>query len=541
MSDMKIKTKRLDSNINKPSLYKGDNLSYKNIATKSVSSSEAKSSKLVDSKLVPATFIAGYKLKKKQKTNARDSKRKAILSSLPKGRFRRFIYYLNPKNFFRFLFSREGLKFFLKLSALSFLSFVLLVLGAFIYFRKDISKLKPEEIVKRIQNSGVKYYDRTGTVMLWEQKFNKDRIVVESADIDEDIKKATVAMEDRNFYNHNGFDTKGILRAVIKSGGGKDAKGTSTITQQLVKNELLTNERTYTRKIKELILAIEVERVYNKDQILTLYLNSVNYGGTATGIETAVKRYFGNERTAKDVSIGESVFLASIPQYPTVYDPYNPYYEEDLLRERFQYGVSSLVEEKMITEEEAKTIDFNQVVASIQSRDLAIKGQYEEIKAPHFVLEVKRQLEELYGAENLENGGYEVITTIDWDLQQVADKAVADGIDDVERGNGNNAALVSTDVQTGQILAMVGSRDFNYPEFGEYNEALEPRQPGSSIKPFVYAKLFEKDNWGAGSTILDTKKVWVGLGGNGADYIPRNADDKFFGPYPVSLYRGVGA
>jgi membrane peptidoglycan carboxypeptidase len=454
------------------------------------------------------------------------------LGKPPAGRIKKALWYAHPKRFFKFLFSREGLYFSLKAAGIGILLLGLFIFGLFAYYRKDLNKLKPEEIANRINNSGVKYYDRTGQVLLWEQKGQKDRTVVESEQISDNIKKATIALEDRNFESHRGFDPRGLARAILRnsSSGNATSQGGSTITQQLVKNELLTTEKSISRKLKELILAIEVERTYSKDQILTLYLNSNNYGGTATGIERASQRYFGDGKRAADLSLDEAIFLASIPQSPSRYDPYRDSFRPDLLEARMKAALKGMVEMGFVSQQEANSISTTAVLDRVQPKELALKGQYDDIKAPHFVLEVEKQLEEKFGNKALQTGGYKVITTLDWDMQQIADEQVAKGMATVDRGGGDNAALVSVDVETGQVLAYVGSRDFRYEGFGEYNEATEPRQPGSSIKPFAYAKLMESPNWGPGSTILDTPKSWPGLGGNGEAYNPQNFDNKFKGP-----------
>jgi membrane peptidoglycan carboxypeptidase len=503
-----------------------NSLHYKNISD---SSSTVGNSIKGSSSLKPRRRVT-----KKNSSRSNRTAPRILAGQPPEGRIKKALWYAHPKRFFKFLFSKEGLFFSLKAAGIGILLLGLFIFGLFAYYRKDLNKLKPEEIAARIKNSGVKYYDRTGEVLLWEQKGQKDRTVVESNQISDNIKKATIALEDRNFENHRGFDPKGLLRAVVKNSSNSGTKqGGSTITQQLVKNELLTNERSFSRKLKELILAIEVERTYSKDQILTLYLNSNNYGGTATGVERAAQRYFGDTKHASDLTVEESLFLASIPQSPARYDPYRDSFDADLLKGRMQAGLKAMVETGVITQSEADKANTTAVLDKIQPKDLALKGQYEDIKAPHFVLEVEKQLEAEFSDKPLQTSGYKVITTLDWDMQQIADKSVQDNIKYVDSGGGNNAALVSVDVQSGQVLAYVGSRDFKYEGFGQYNEATEPRQPGSSIKPFAYSELFKSPDWGPGSTILDTPNTWKGLGGDGNDYTPNNFDNKFKGPMSI--------
>lgn len=460
---------------------------------------------------------------RKYKKESKKIEKAHRLAAMPKSKFKRILYYLNPKNFFAFAFSKRGLKLMAKMFAIFILVFGLIGISVFAYFRRDIDKLNPEEISRRIQNSSVKYYDNTGTVLLWEFKGDKDRTVVEYDQISDDLKHATISLEDRRFYQHKGFDPKGLSRALIGRG---ESGGGSTITQQLVKNELLEdNERTLSRKAKELILAVEVERTYNKQQILTMYLNAINYGGTSYGIESGAKRYF--NKPAKELNLGESVFLASIPQLPSRYDPHSQYFNQDQLESRMQAALAGMVELKYITQSQADAVAPSAVLDTILPLDNS--GQYKDIKAPHFVLEVQDQLFQKYGEQNIRKGGYEVTTSLDWDLQQKAEDAVANGMRTVESYGGSNAALTSVDVETGKVLAMVGSRDFNYPGFGVVNVATSNRQPGSSIKPFTYAQLFYKDNWGAGSTILDTPKTWPG----DPPYTPKNADSRFFGPMSI--------
>lgn len=511
--------------------------SLKNSALKAVKSK--KSTKSLNYKNLSSP-LAKSSSSKKGLLNKRSSTRASLNSSLslgkpPEGRLKKILWYAHPKRFFKFLFSKQGLFFSLKAAGISLLLFGLMIFGLFAYYRKDLNKLKPEEIAARIQNSGVKYYDRTGQVLLWEQKGQKDRTVVESNQISDKIKQATVALEDRRFNSHRGFDPRGLLRAALRNSSSGDAtsQGGSTITQQLVKNELLTTEKSISRKLKELILAIEVERTYSKDQILTLYLNSNNYGGTATGIERAAQRYFGDNKHAKDLTLSESIFLAAIPQSPSRYDPYRDSFKPEQLKVRMQAALKGMVDLGYISQQEADSVDVMAILDQVQPKELALKGQYDGIKAPHFVLEVEKQLEDKFGNKALQTSGYKVITTLDWDMQQIADQQVASGMARIDAAGGDNAALVSVDVQTGQVLAYVGSRDFTYEGFGQYNEATEPRQPGSSIKPFAYAKLMESPSWGPGSTILDTPKTWKGLGGNGQDYSPNDYDNKFKGPMSI--------
>ena len=329
-----------------------------------------------------------------------------------------------------------------------------------------------------------KIYDRTGKIILYDIHENIKRTVIPYEDIPIYIKNATVAIEDSNFYQHRGISITGIIRAFmtnIKSGKIK-GQGGSTITQQLIKNTFLTPEKTFTRKIKEVILSFKLERAVSKEEILTLYLNEVPYGGSNYGIEAASQSFF--NKSAKDLNLAESAYLAALPQAPSYYSPYGIHTDE--LEQRKNLVLKrmldlSFIEEGTYEENKNKKITFT-------------NPDEKNIKAPHFVMFIKNYLEENYGEDMAENGGLKVITTIDLDLQKEAEKLVFDySKENEEKFNAKNAGLVAVDPKTGQILVMVGSKNYfdeNYE--GKFNVTLAKRQPGSAFKPFVYATAFKR-------------------------------------------------
>ncbi|HNW96379.1 MAG TPA: transglycosylase domain-containing protein [Candidatus Paceibacterota bacterium] len=355
------------------------------------------------------------------------------------------------------------------------------ILGAYaIYLFQTLPN--PENFGDRIVAQSTKIYDRTGETLLYEIHGDEKRTVLSLNEIPEYVKEAILSIEDAEFYNHPAFDWRGILRAFITNlKTGKFTQGGSTITQQLVKNAFLTNEKTITRKIKEVILAIKMEKNYSKDEVLGLYLNQIPFGSNAYGIQAASQNYFGKD--AKDLTLAESATLAAMLQAPSYYSPYGNHKQELLNRKNIV--LEKMKEYGYINESELKTA---------KKQELTFSQKFNGIRAPHFVMFVKEYLEEKYGTEFVETGGLKVITTLDWNLQQVGEKVVAEGAQrNEELYNGTNAALIAQDASTGQILTMVGSRDyFNVESEGNFNVITGHRQPGSSFKPFAYLTAFEK-------------------------------------------------
>lgn len=417
---------------------------------------------------------------------------------------------LHPKHVLKVLTSKKALKIYGVTIALG----ILAVVGLFLWFAKDLPS--PNKINSRVSAQTTKIYDRTGEHLLIEVFGDKNRSIIEFNRMPQCIKDGTVALEDKEFYKQGAFSPAGIARA-FQGVLFKDPSrgGGSTITQQYVKNALLTNERTFERKIKELILAIQIEQLYKKDDILKLYLNEIPYGSTAYGIQAASKQYFGID--AKDLNLGQCAMLASMPQAPSYYSPYG--HNKEALLAKKDRVLDLMVEQGYLEKdkaEEAKKID---VLASLKPYN-----PYANIQAPHFVQYIREQLEDKYGIKRVNEGGFKVISTIDLNKQNFAQETVTKNIGSVRQFGGSNAALVSSDPTSGQVLAMVGSYDPNDPNFGSFNVASSLRQPGSSIKPIVYANLFKK-NWGAGSTIYDVKTNFGGT----PPYQPENYTDRFYG------------
>jgi 1A family penicillin-binding protein len=426
---------------------------------------------------------------------------------------------------------RRGLKkLFILFIWLCVLGFILIV-GVFAYFAKDLPS--PEQITERRMVESTKIYDRTGKFILYDVHGEEKRTVIPFEEIPQYVKDATLVIEDDNFYHHFGLDFRAIIRAFLANLGGQEiAQGGSTMTQQFIKNAILTPERTFTRKIKEAILAIEMEIKYSKDEIFSFYLNQVPYGSNAYGIEAAAQTFL--NKNTKDLSIAESAFLAALPQAPSYYSPYGSHLDEVLVRQ--SYILERMKKFGYITEEE-----FIQA----QEEELELAPVASSIKAPHFVMYVREYLEENYGKEYMEKAGLKVYTTLDWDFQQIAEKTVLEGVQsNIKNYNAHNAALVAIDPKTGQILAMVGSKDYwaePYPEncipgtIGKNSCRFEPnvnvvvsnRQPGSSFKPIAYATAFEK-GFTPDTMIFDLKTEFAVEGAE--SYIPQNYDDRFRGP-----------
>lgn len=382
---------------------------------------------------------------------------------------------------------------------------------------------------RRVENS-TKIYDRTGEILLYDIHQDTKRTDISFEEMGTNIKNATIAIEDSDFYNHNGIRISSIIRAVIANffGTGR-TQGGSTITQQLIKNTLLTQEKSYTRKIKEWVLAIKIDRTLPKEKILEYYLNEAPYGGNVYGVEEAAQSYF--TKPAHDLTLAEAAYLAAIPQSPTTLSPYGKHREK--LEARKNLVLARMKELKFITEDEYNAAKNEVVVFAPQNT----KG----IKAPHFVFFIKEYIEEKYGPEMLQKGGLKVITTLDYELQEKAEKIVKEGaLQNAKDWNGHNASLVAIDPKTGQILTMVGSRDYFDKQIdGNFNVATAARQPGSAFKPFIYATAFNK-GFTPDTVLFDLKTEFQTTcdpygkalpGRSQSDcYMPENYDGKTVGP-----------
>lgn len=336
---------------------------------------------------------------------------------------------------------------------------------------------------RKISNS-TKIYDRTGEILLYDMHEDVQQTTVPFSEISSYVKNASVAIEDAEFYSHFGIRPLSILRATFANlTTGDLGQGGSTITQQVVKNTLLTQDKTISRKLKEWILAIKLEQAYTKDEILALYLNEAPYGGTIYGVEEASMTFFGKD--AKDLTLPEAAYIAALPQRPTVLSPYGNH--TDLLEKRKNQVLKNMLDQKFISQKQ-----YDDAMATkVTFLPKASHG----MKAPHFVTWVEEYLADMYGERSLEEDGYKVVTTLDYDLQAKAEKIVADyGKENEAKFNAKNAGMVGIDPKTGEVLVMVGSRDyFDTAHDGNFNITLSPnRQPGSSFKPFVYATAFKK-------------------------------------------------
>ncbi len=436
----------------------------------------------------------------KSRREALAKKRAERLAGMPKSRIKRFFYRLHPKRLYKYWFSREGAIMALKVTGIGIIAGFLLVIGVFAYFRKDLPNLR--DISGNNIGGSIRYYDRTGETLLWEDYDAVKRIPVQDDDISQFIKDATIAIEDKEFFEHSGFDLKGIMRAAYNNTFGDNGtrQGGSTITQQLVRltQSDVGKEQTYQRKIKELILSIELERSYSKQEILTGYLNTAPYGNVQYGVEAATRDYF--QKSAKELTLDEAAFLAAIPQSPSYYSPYGPIYNPEALVGRQHYILDLMEQQGMISAEERDEAKQTDTLAKVKE----VQPKYEGITAPWFVLTAKEALEHEFGAQNVERGGWKVITTLDLNLQREAEKQVADGIHQVRRQGGDVAAFVAEDVETGQIVALVGGPDFTNSEYGQNNYARYRLPPGSSFKPYDYIAMMENtNNAGAGSVLYD--------------------------------------
>lgn len=399
----------------------------------------------------------------------------------------------------------------------------LAVLGLYIWVRQDLPD--PDRIAVRDIAETSKIYDRTGEVILYEVHGNEKRTLVELDQVSPYAINAAIVAEDRDFYTHGGFKLTGYIRAFItnlKTGGR--GQGGSTITQQLVKNALLSPEKTYTRKLKELLLSIQIEQSFDKDTILKMYLNEIPYGSVNYGIESAAETFFGKK--ASDLDLAESAILAALPQSPSHLSPYGSYVDELISRQR--WIIDSMVELGYVTQEEA-----DQAKARFpEAADLekSVRPKNVTIMAPHYVFMVKELLARELGEQMVERGGLKIITTLDAKKQTVAEQVIADKYESLLEFDATNTALLSYDPTNGDILAMVGSADyFNDEISGKYNVLLGLRQPGSSIKPIVYSTAFER-GFTPNTVLYD---VETKFGSSAGSYTPRNYDLSEHGPMTI--------
>jgi 1A family penicillin-binding protein len=407
---------------------------------------------------------------------------------------------------------KKSLNFFLWMSA----GFILAVVGVLAYFTKDLPS--PEKLSERHITESTKILDRTGQVILYDIHGEERRTNISFSQMPKCIKEATIAAEDTGFYKHHGLDFKAIVRAILKDVKGQaKTQGASTITQQLIKNSILSPQKTFTRKIKEAILSLELEQKFGKDEILEMYLNEIPYGSNAYGIESASQTFFG--KNAASLDLAECSLIAALPKAPTYYSPFGTHTED--LKNRQEWILQRMAELGYVSDQEAKAASESDALKRVRE----IRN---EILAPHFVMFVKDWLVDKYGEESITQGGFKVITTLDYQKQQWAEEAVSKGAEsNLKKHNSSNAAMVSLDPKNGEILSMVGSKDyFDKENDGNVNVTTRLRQPGSSFKPFAYAVAFSK-GYSPNTMLFDVK---TNFKINNRDYTPQNFNGSFNGP-----------
>ena len=394
--------------------------------------------------------------------------------------------------------------------------------GAFFWYSRELPT--STDLLTKNPVPSTKIYDRTGKVLLNDINANFRRVKIKLNELPEYVKWSTIVTEDKQFYSHHGINFRGILRAILVNilRGNATAQGGSSISQQFVKNALLSPKKTYTRKLKEIILTWQLERKFTKDEILEMYFNEIPYGGTAYGIEAAANKYF--NKSAKDLTLAEAAALAALPKAPSYYSPYGPH--KDKLLARKNWILDSLAKEGYVPR--AK-------IEAAKRQKLKFANVSSAIIAPHFVFYVRDLVAKKYGEKMLNEGSLKIITTLDVNQQKIAEEVIKDRIEkNIKKYNAHNAALVAMNVKTGEITAMVGSANyFDEKNDGAVNVALQPRQPGSSFKPIVYSVAFSK-GYSPKTILFD---VLTKFKTSPKDYEPHNYNDKYFGP--VSMKKAL--
>lgn len=401
--------------------------------------------------------------------------------------------------------------------------FIVGVSFLFVWYSRSLPK--PGQLIDAPLAESSRIYDKNGE-LLYSVYQNQNRTYVELSDIPDHLKQATIAIEDKDFYRNQGFSITGYLRAIRDMVLYRRVTGGSTITQQLVKNVLLTSERSINRKVKELILSLQVESRYNKDQILEMYLNDVSYGGANVGVEAAAQSYFGKK--VAELDLAESAFLSGLPQRPSVYSPFsgNKYYIDrtnDVLKQMAREGYIS---------ESERTQAYEKI------RNFKFSSEDKTIKAPHFVMYVRELLAKQFGEEVLANGGLTVVTSLDYEIQKEAEEIVKEEIDKLKGYNVGNGAAIVTNPRSGEILAFVGSKDyFDIENDGNFNTILSNRQPGSALKPIMYATAFGK-GYTPTTVVMDVKTDFPTNDSEKPIYAPVNYDGKYNGPMQLRFALG---
>ena len=450
---------------------------------------------------------------------------------MPERKYYRKVYRKNLK--------RKGVLFVLKFFGVGFLFLVLSVFSLFIFYAKDLPR--PEKFTEKQFVQSTKIYDRQGQVLLYEIYGEEKRTLVSLNVVPEYLKQAVIATEDADFYRHFGVDFKGILRSILINFKLKEPiYGGSTIPQQLIRSTFFSTEKTAQRKIREIVLALELDRRYSKEQILEWYLNQIPFGQNSYGAEAASQTYFG--KSVQDLSLPEAATLAALIQAPSRLSPYGEHKNELLIRKNYVF--ERMVSEGFLTEEQLE---------NAEKEELKFIEEPTEIKAPYFTLWVKQQIEDKYGEDFLRENGLKIYTSLDWEIQKIAEETLKEGIEKNKNYNAYNGGLVAINPKNGEILAMtVGTGDYYAPSYPEnctagvdclfdpkFNVAIGTkespgRQPGSAFKPFIYAAAFNK-GYNASTTVTDDGTNF-GVWGD-KEYMPQNYDGKFRGL--VTLRQGL--
>ncbi|MCY3804776.1 MAG: transglycosylase domain-containing protein [Candidatus Saccharibacteria bacterium] len=466
-----------------------------------------------------------------EKKNLDSPKKNKVKSNQPLNRF-------HPKRVIKYIFSLKGLFLFVKLGFLGLILISASFIGLYLHYRQDVP-VSIANLNSCIDGQTTKYYDQTGQTLLWSSKSDVDCQPIEISQVSPHLIDALIIIEDRNFYEHRGFQATAIIRAVLNNvfNDNQGVQGGSTITQQYIKNAILKDSRrNLDRKIKEVIIALELERTFEKDEILTAYLNTISFGSIYSGVEAAAQGYF--QKPAKNLSLDEATLLVAALPAPTTY-----WNNPQLHRQRQLLILSEMLQAGVISQaqyDRAKSID------SLANVTRSHK-QYENIIAPHFVLEAEKRLtEELCQEQRQETGdqdlpcdnirlkGYKVITTLNMETQKIIEDTIEAVVPTIIHRGFDNAAGVAVDVQTGKVIGQVGSRDFNYEGFGQVNTVTQQRDPGSTFKLFDYAALIENtDSWGPGSIFYDYKTTF-----NDQGWTPANYNNKHAGP--ITMRQALG-
>ncbi|HEX7042727.1 MAG TPA: PBP1A family penicillin-binding protein [Patescibacteria group bacterium] len=412
-----------------------------------------------------------------------------------------------------------------KYAFFALIGIVIVIVFLFIWYGKDLPQ--PGKLITSSLTESTRIYDRNG-ILLYSVYKDQNRAYVQLKDIPKNLQHATIAIEDRNFYQNSGFSVRGYLRALWGIVTFKGISGGSTLTQQLVKNVLLQDTRqTIQRKIKELILAIQVDKRYTKDQILEMYLNDVPYGGANIGVEAAAESYFGKH--VNDLDLAQAAFIAGLPQAPSLYSPFSghKYYLD-----RTKAVLTAMVEENYITQKQAD-------IADKEVGEMTFSDTDRSIKAPHFVMYIKQLVAQQFGDAAVENGGLQIYTTLDYSIEQKAEDIVKTEIGKLKNYHVANGAAMVMNPKNGQILAMVGNTDyFDNTVDGNYNDAVDAkRQPGSSLKPIIYATGLMK-GYTASTVFMDVKTDFPSGDPTHPNYTPVNYDGKFHGPVQMRFALG---